>query len=422
MSTRKQQMGWMITGAVILGLALMIFGVVTVTPLTLNTSAPRVAAQTSETVSPLEAQFIELYAQADPSVVSVQVRQPVTTTVQMPQFQFPEIPNFPGFPFQFPQTPQQSQPQQRYVYGQGSGFFYDTDGHIVTNYHVAGQADRITVVLADGTSLNAELVGGDPDSDLAVVKIDPADLPEGVAVRPLPLGDSDALQVGQIVVAIGNPFGLQGTMTTGIISALGRMLPAQERVADGATFNIPNIIQTDAAINPGNSGGPLLNPAGEVIGVNTAIRSNTEQNSGIGFAVPSDLVKRVVPVLITDGHFDHAWLGISGGTLTPALREAMNLDSTQTGVLVATVTTGSPADKAGLRGSDRQVTLEGGTISIGGDIIVGADGQVIETMDELISFVYNAEVGQTVRLDVLRDGQITTLTVTLAARPRTETS
>ena len=393
MSTRKQRIGWMITGAVILGLALMVFGVVTVTPLT--TSAPRVAAQTSETVSTLEAQFIELYAQADPSVVSVQVRQPVTTTVQMPQFQFPEIPNFPGFPFQFPQIPQQSQPQQRYVYGQGSGFFYDTDGHIVTNYHVAGQADRITVVLADGTSLNAELVGGDPDSDLAVVKIDPADLPAGSVVRPLPLGDSEALQVGQIVVAIGNPFGLQGTMTTGIISALGRMLPAQERATEGPTFNIPNIIQTDAAINPGNSGGPLLNLAGEVIGVNTAIRSNTEQNSGIGFAVPSDLVKRVVPVLITDGHFDHAWLGISGGTLTPALREAMNLDATQTGVLVATVTAGSPADKAGLRGSDRQVTLEGGTVSVGG--------------------------GQTVRLDVLRDGQITTLTVTLAARPRAET-
>ncbi|NPV66631.1 MAG: trypsin-like serine protease [Anaerolineae bacterium] len=410
--SHKARFGWLLTGAALMAVVLAVLSPM-IFPATRSASA-------ISTTNTIEEQLIALYNTANPSVVSVQVRQAVTREVSVPQF--PELPQIPGFPelprFLWPQTPNQQQ-QQQYVYGQGSGFVYDRDGHIVTNYHVAGEADQIRVIFHDGTTVNAELVGADPDSDLAVIKVDPAKAPE---LRPLPLGDSDALQVGQMVVAIGNPFGLSGTMTSGIISALGRMLPSQAATADGNRFNITDIIQTDAAINPGNSGGPLLNLSGEVIGVNTAIESTTRQNAGIGFAVPSKTVSRVVPVLIAEGHFAHPWLGISGSTVNDTIREAMNLPDDQTGVLIATVDNTGPAARAGLLGSSREARVDDTTIRVGGDIIVSVDGHPVVTFDDLLDYISNeTEVGQTITLGILRNGELSEVRVTLAPRPTTTT-
>jgi serine protease Do len=413
MSNLKRRIVWMGAGVVALAALLVLTGVFgTGTAVQPNTGVARVQAQTGYTANDLEAQLIHLYDQAGPSVVSVQVRQPVTGNV------LGELPQIPGFPLpNSPETPQGQGDQQQYAYGQGSGFVYDTEGHIITNFHVAGEADQITVVFADGTSLDATLVGGDPDSDLAVVKIDPT----GLDLKPLALGDSDSLQVGQMVIAIGNPFGLEGTMTSGIVSALGRMLSSQAATTDGNTFSIPDVIQTDAAINPGNSGGPLLDLAGDVIGVNTAIESSVSQSSGVGFAVPSNIVAHVVPELIANGRYEHPWLGISGGTLTSPLRDAMGLDESQRGVLVATVSSNSPADEAGLQGSSRQVEIDGQQVLVGGDVIVSVDGRPIQTFDDLLSFISNdASVGQTVTFGVLRDGKTINVDVTLAARPHSD--
>ncbi len=368
------------------------------TPAPESAAAPTVAQIVT---ADLEERLGDLYDNANPGVVSVQVTQRLGGWQQGP-FIFP-------FPY-FPNQPE----EQPYAYGQGSGFVYDTEGHIVTNYHVVGEADSITVVFWDGSSASAELVGGDPDSDLAVIKVDvPSD-----KLHPLPLGDSDALRVGQMVAAIGNPFGLSGTMTTGIISALGRTLPSQARTVDGQAFSIPNVIQTDAAINPGNSGGPLLNLSGEVIGVNTAIESSVRQYSGVGFAVPSNLVKQIVPQLIEKGYYEHAWLGISGTDLRPEIREAMDLDADQQGVLIIEVTAGSPADKAGLRGGTRQVRVNGQRIWVGGDVIVSANGKAITSMQDLIAFIDSQQVGAEVTLGVLRNGEQIEVDVTLGARPR----
>lgn len=417
MSNLKHRVVWMAAGALALAALLLTSGVFSLgsngSVLQSNTGVSRVQAQGSYTANDLETQLIHLYEQVNPSVVSVQVRQPVDSGNILG-----ELPQIPGFPLpNLPETPEGQGDQQQYAYGQGSGFVYDTNGYIVTNYHVAGEADQITIVFADGTSLDATLVGGDPDSDLAVVKVDPA----GIELHPLALGDSDSLLVGQMVVAIGNPFGLEGTMTTGIVSALGRMLSSQAATIDGGKFNIPDVIQTDAAINPGNSGGPLLDLDGEVIGVNTAIESSVSQNSGVGFAVPSNIVSQVVPELIAHGTYEHPWLGISGGTLTSDLREAMGLDEAQRGVLVATVSSDSPADHAGMRGSSREAEIDGQQVLVGGDIIVSVDGRAINTFDDLLGFISNdASVGQTVTFGVLRDGKTISLDVTLAARPHSE--
>lgn len=417
MSDLKRRVLWMGAAGILVLVALLSLSSVfplgsTGNALQANAGMSRVQAQSSYSANDLEAQLIHLYEQADPSVVSVQVRQPVTGTM------IGQLPQIPGFPFpDLPQSPEGQGDQQQYAFAQGSGFVYDAKGHIITNYHVAGEADQITVVFADGTSLDATLVGGDPDSDLAVVKVDPAE----VELRPLALGDSDSLRVGQMVIAIGNPFGLEGTMTSGIVSALGRMLSSQAAAIDGGRFNIPDVIQTDAAINPGNSGGPLLDLAGDVIGVNTAIESSVSQNSGVGFAVPSNIVARVVPELIANGRYEHPWLGISGMTLTSDLRDAMGLDDTQHGVLVATVSSDSPADNAGLQGSSREVEIDGRQVLIGGDVIVSVDGRSIETFDDLLSYISNdAAVGQTVTFGVLRDGETVSLDVTLAVRPHAE--
>lgn len=292
--------------------------------------------------------------------------------------------------------------------GQGSGFVYDTEGHIVTNNHVINGATRITVNFADGTEAPATLVGTDPDSDLAVIKVD---LPAS-KLTPVPVGTSDDLRVGQFVVAIGNPFGLQGSMTIGIVSGLGRLLN------EGQSFSISDIIQTDAAINPGNSGGPLLNLDGEVIGVNTAIESPVRASSGIGYAVPANIVSKTVNQILTTGEVRHPWLGISGVELNATLAQAMNLSEDQRGILVDQVIADGPSAESGLRGSNRQISIGGQVVRVGGDVITAIDNQVVQDFDDLLTYVVQeTEVGQTVTLHVLRDGQPTSVEVVLEARP-----
>ena len=413
MSTLRQRLNWFLTGGLVVALAFVVLGGFALAPEQANT----VAAQAGTSLGDLEAQYVNLYQDINPSVVSIQVRQPASmNTLQGSPFQFPNIPGLPNN--LTPQLPNGGNNQQQYLYGQGSGFVFDSQGDIVTNYHVAGQADQITVVFSDGTQKDATLVGADPDSDLAVVRVDPA----GLDLHPLTLADSASVEVGQIAVAIGNPYGLEGTMTTGIVSALGRSLASQNTALDGGSFTIPNIIQTDAAINPGNSGGPLLNLSGEVIGVNTAIESSTQQNSGVGFAVPSNTVSRVASSLIANGSYQHAWLGIAGGTLTPTLDNAMSLDTTQEGVMISSVTVDSPADQAGLQGGSRETQIDGQTVTLGGDIIVSVDGQPIHNFDDLLNAVEGAQVGQQMTLGILRDGQRMNIDVTLAARPQSTQS
>ena len=290
--------------------------------------------------------------------------------------------------------------------GAGSGFVWDTEGHIVTNNHVVEGARRIVVSFADDTTVEAELVGADADSDLAVIKVDvPAS-----RLHPVELGDSDALRVGQRAIAIGNPFGFEQTMTTGIVSALGRMVRQQ------SGFSLPQLIQTDAAINPGNSGGPLLDSHGRVIGVTTLIFSNSGANAGVGFAVPVDAVKRVVPPLVATGRYADPWLGITGVSITPPLAEELDLTVDQ-GVLVQAVVQGGPADKAGLKGGSRQTSFEGTLMTTDGDIIVAIDDAAVQEMDDLIVYLAEKSVGQRVTLTVLRDGRRQRIQVTLGERP-----
>ena len=365
----------MASGAAALAAVLLAFGVVALPGQTTTPGA--VEAQGSLALSDLEQRFADIYNTYTTSVVSIQV---------------------------FEQN----------AYGQGSGFVYDTAGHIVTNYHVTSDALDISVGFSDGTVIPAELVGQDADSDLAVIRIDPIEAP---ATQPLTLGDSNALQVGQMVVALGNPFGLSNTMTTGIVSALGRSLPSvSSQFVNG--FRTYDVIQTDAAINPGNSGGPLFNLAGEVVGVNTAIRSESESNSGIGFAVPANLIARVVPSLVSNGEYQHPYLGIAGRTVTDTDRELMNLTDSQQGVLVAEVTSSGPAANAGLHPSTEQAIISGGAITFGGDILIAVNGEPITIFEDLTSYLsqYTA-VGETVTFDVLRDGKTIQVPVTLGARP-----
>jgi S1-C subfamily serine protease len=263
------------------------------------------------------------------------------------------------------------------------------------------------------------VVGRDPDSDLAVLKVDPAKVS---TLRPVAVGDSTQVKVGQFTVAIGNPFGLEGTMTFGIVSALGRTLPANNSngltAQNAPTYTIPDVIQTDAPVNPGNSGGVLLDLDGRLIGVPSAIESPAGTSAGIGFAIPSAIVQQVVPALIQTGRYEHPWIGISGTTLTSEMAGAMGLPATQRGTLVVDVTSGSPADKAGLQGSGRQVTIAGSTVRVGGDVIVAVDGQPVQRFEDLTSYLArHGKVGQTIELKVVRDGKEVTLSLTLAARP-----
>ena len=302
-------------------------------------------------------------------------------------------------------------------FGSGSGFVIDTDGHIVTNNHVVEGADEIDVTFADGSVAIAKVIGTDPYGDLAVIKVDvdPAKL------HPLTLGDSDTVKVGQRVVAIGNPFGLVGTMTVGIVSGKGRTLPADSPDSSGANFSNPDIIQTDAAINPGNSGGPLLNSKGEVIGVNAAIRTTgtNRANSGVGFAIPSNTVKRVAQQILKDGHASYPYLGVSYDPhfTIAELAAVLNLPVDK-GVLISSVTENGPAAKAGLRGGDKQVTVRGIPVVAGGDIITAIDGAPITSFDQMIAYLSSQkQVGQTVTVTILRGNETLQIQLTLADRP-----
>jgi len=352
-------------------------------------SAPPAAPPSSPTPTPippgalsearaLEAAFIAVYQRVSPSVVHITTRATAFDLFRGPIYQE----------------------------GTGSGFVWDTEGHIVTNNHVVEGAEQIEVVLADGTTASATLVGADAYNDLAVVRIR---VPREKLV-PVTLGDSAQLQVGQWVIAIGNPFGLDRTMTVGVISALGRTLELSDRP-------LGEVIQTDAAINPGNSGGPLLDLEGRVIGINTAIRSPSGGSIGIGFAIPSNTIRRVVPELIARGRYPHPWLGASFFEITPAFAEAFQLPVDH-GLLTVQVAPGSPAERAGLQGATRRVRTRFGDVFLGGDILTAIDGRPLRRVDELVIYLENYKrVGETVTLSIVRDGHPMTLTVTLGERP-----
>jgi S1-C subfamily serine protease len=291
--------------------------------------------------------------------------------------------------------------------GVGSGFVFDKKGHIITNAHVINDAKKIIITFLDGRSYNAEIIGIDEFTDIAVIKVN-ADL---TLLHPLALGDSSNLKVGETIAAIGNPFGLSGSMTSGIVSQLGRLLPS------GAGYSIPDIIQTDAAINPGNSGGPLLNMRGEVVGINTAIQSTTGEFTGVGFAIPSQTIAKIVPTLIERGEYDHPWIGISGRDIDPDLAKVLGLKDT-VGFLIVTVVENSPASKAGLIGSDKIIEVEGVNYTIGGDIIVSVDGIEVRKIDDILIYLQRAKsVGDEMVLEILRDNRTTDITVILQERP-----
>ena len=291
--------------------------------------------------------------------------------------------------------------------GVGSGFVFDKKGHIITNAHVINDAKKIIITFLDGRSYNAEIIGIDEFTDMAVIKVN-ADL---TLLHPLALGDSSNLKVGETIAAIGNPFGLSGSMTSGIVSQLGRLLPS------GAGYSIPDIIQTDAAINPGNSGGPLLNMRGEVVGINTAIQSTTGEFTGVGFAIPSQTIAKIVPTLIERGEYDHPWIGISGRDIDPDLAKVLDLKDT-VGFLIVTVVENSPASKAGLIGSDKIIEVEGVNYTIGGDIIVSVDGIEVRKIDDILIYLQRAKsVGDEMVLEILRDNRTTDITVILQERP-----
>jgi 2-alkenal reductase len=293
----------------------------------------------------------------------------------------------------------------------GSGFVIDEAGHIVTNNHVVENSQAIQVSFVDGTVVNAELVGRDPDADLAVIRVDPSE----VQLFPVVFADSDSVFVGQQVLAIGSPFAQDFTLTQGIVSALDRSLQAETR------FTIPELIQTDAAINPGNSGGPLLDMAGSVIGVNTAILSGARSGAGVGFAVPSNTVRRIVPYLIQYGSYQHTYLGISGMTLTPAQQDAMSLPPGTRGVLVTTISPGGPAENAGLQGTPQNaetITTPFGLLPVEGDVIAAINEVPVADMNDLIAYLEeNTQPGDTVTLSIWRSGEAITVPVTLQARP-----
>ena len=349
-------------------------------------------------VAAQESVLVRLYEDLLPSVVHIRVSLQQSLGRNLPRI--PDVP-LPDLPEDFFQR------------GEGSGFVWDDQGHIVTNNHVILDAERVTVVFADRTEIEARVIGTDPDSDLAVLElVEPKD-----DARPVKLGDSDALKVGQMAIAIGNPFGQEFTMTTGIVSALGRTIRGSN-----SPYTIPEVVQTDAPINPGNSGGPLLDRHGRVIGVTTQIISRSGVSSGIGLVVPVNTVKLVIPALIEDGRYEYPWLGITGSTLRPEVANEMELPRDTGGALVIQVSDDSPADRAGLRGSDSSFTSQGLDVSVGGDVIVAIDGATVRDMADLISYlVGETRPGDRVTLEVLRDGNSREiLEVTLGKRPRSD--
>jgi len=292
---------------------------------------------------------------------------------------------------------------------QGSGFVYDESGHVITNAHVVYGVNEVEVTFADNSIRRAKVIGEDLHSDLAVVEVE--DMPQNVL--PLPLGDITNVAVGQTVVAIGNPFGLGGTLTRGVVSALGRNISAF------SSFSIPQSIQTDAPINPGNSGGPLLNLKGEVIGVNAQIKTGGESrvNSGIGFAIPVSIATRVIPDLIQKGSHTWGWLGVAGGSLTPRIIEAMDLPVDR-GAYISTIISDGPADQAGLKGASRQVTVDGRIVEIGGDVIIGIDDQLVTSFEDILIYIaLSTDPGQEVTLTIVRNGKEIKIKTILGERP-----
>jgi S1-C subfamily serine protease len=298
----------------------------------------------------------------------------------------------------------------------GSGFVYDDNGHIITNDHVvSGGGNRLDVTFPDGTVYRASMIGSDPSADIAVLYV------EGVPkekLLPLSLADSSKVRVGERLAAIGNPFGLSGSLSSGIVSGVGRQIPAQEEEG----FTIPDIIQTDAPINPGNSGGPLLNMRGEVIGINSAIYSTTGQFAGVGFAIPSNTLAQVVPSLITTGSYQHPWLGVAGRDITPGLADRLGLNEPR-GFLVMDVVAGSPAEKAGILKGTEDTVIDGIPIKLGGDVIIAVDSNTVRKIDDLLAYVeMEKSVGDDLELTILREGQMMEVVATLAARPSMQES
>ena len=334
----------------------------------------------------------DIYESTLPSVVYIRISRNLGSAAERPR-----IPDIPDIPDDF------------FERSGGSGFVWDDQGHIVTNHHVVTEADRITVLLPNRIEMEAEFLGSDPDSDLAVLKVSD---PDGF-LKAATLGDSNDVAMGQLATAVGNPFGQEFSITAGIVSGIGRTIRSGH-----SQFSIPEVIQTDAPINPGNSGGPLLDRNGHVIGVNTQIISRSGANSGIGFAVPINIAKQVIPSLISNGEYQYSWLGISGTTLRPDLAEAMDLPRRTQGALVIDVVRDGPAEDAGLEGSQGTLEMEGLELPIGGDIIVAIDGDAVETIDDVIAYlVANTRPDQEVSMDVIRNGETVQLTVKLGARP-----
>jgi 2-alkenal reductase len=342
---------------------------------------------------PTQEVLAELYDTASPSVVNIQV----TTD---PQLTTDSVPN-PLAPFGLPfGQPQEQTPTM----AEGSGFVYDTQGHIVTNNHVVDGASTITVYFANGSWADGEVVAADAQADLAVLKVTP---PQGVELQPLPMAPAGNLRVGYYAVALGSPFGLDETMTVGVISALGRSFPTGDATAGGPTYSLPDVIQTDTAINPGNSGGPLLDLKGEVVGVNFAINSPVRANSGVGFAIPISVVQKVVPALIKDGAYAYSYLGISGQTINAILAGEENINEGTQGVYVGVVPDGGPAAKAGVQAAD---------------VITGIDKQPVSRFEDVLSYLFNnTKPGQTATLHILRNDKSVDIDVKLAERPSGQT-
>jgi len=291
--------------------------------------------------------------------------------------------------------------------GSGSGSIIDAKGHILTNHHVVANAQKLEVTLADGSKWPAKLVGADPDSDLAVIQID---APKE-KLKTIPMGNSKNLKIGQKVLAIGNPFGLQRTLTTGIVSSLGRTIRS-----DVGTL-IEDVIQTDAAINPGNSGGPLLNSDGEIVGINSAILSPSGGNVGIGFAVPVNTAKRVIPELLSKGYVTYPWIGATIQSLIPEIAKYLKL-KIERGAMIAEVVKGGPAEKAGLKGGNEKIQVGNMIAMVGGDIVVKVDQRDVKTNDELIRYIREKKPGDTILLNVFRKGDFVDVKLTLGERPR----
>jgi 2-alkenal reductase len=356
--------------------------------------APPVIIATPEAGMDYETAVLEsIYAQVNPAVVNV------TVLAQ----------GHAGLPRDV--LPRDMDPNEMMPISTGSGFVWDLEGHLVTNNHVVEGAQEVQITFSDGTVSIAEVVGTDPDSDLAVLKIDPT----GYHLAPVRLSRLEDVHVGMRVAAIGNPFALEGTLTSGIVSAIGRSIPARDN------FSIPDSIQTDAAINPGNSGGPLLNERGEVIGVNAQIRSQSGSNSGVGFAIPINVVNRVVPALIANGTYAHSYMGVSGSTLSPICAAELGLPHTLRGALVNLVLPGTPAERAGLRAGETAITTRYPSICpsvSGGDVIIAIDDQPVSRFDDVLAYLQSeTSPGDTVTLTVWRDDDPVDVTLTLVARP-----